>query len=357
MISTEQWVVRVLRPRTMFGRFLHFLVAAVCLLFTMGAGILFFSEFLGLGKPRASVTTVLFWGCLFVLWQKLIPGQRKLKAFRTAEEAKERARRIAILEQPAASGDAGAAAALGEIYRSGNGSEQDLQRALRYFDIAAVELASAKRKAAAIREEMAQAEANRLRSELEAKEPDTLDATCPNCKALLCISSVKCGQCGALFFVSEGGWRPIAITPPTPSHSRASSIPSQTTTFAVLGAESHRHQDGPRLAPPAPNSPDQSHRCCNMNEIEDLRTGRNIMVVVVVLYALVVMLGFGVAAEVLALATVALGMFAAVRISEGLGYSSMNKVVSVVAMAIPFLGFVAVLGLVFKANRRLKQLR
>ena len=233
MISTEQWLARVLKPRTMLGRFLHFLVAAIGLLFALGASVaavLFFSELLGLGKPRASVMTVLFWGGVIALWKKFIPGRQELKAFRTAEEAKGRAQRIAILEQPAASGDAGAAAALGEIYRSGNGAEPDLQRALHYFDIASVELASAKRKAAAIREEIVQAEANRQRSELEAKEPDALDATCPNCKALLGISSAKCRQCGALFFVSEDGWRPVAITRLTPSHASAPSIPSQTPT-------------------------------------------------------------------------------------------------------------------------------
>lgn len=318
----------------MFGRFLHFLAAAACLLFALSAGIVLFTEFLGLGKPRASVTTVLFWGSLFALWKKFIPSGQELKAFRTAEEAKECAQRIAILEQPAASGDAGAAAALGDIYRGGNGAEQDLQRALHYFDIAAVELSSAKRKAAEIREEMAQAEADRQRAALEAKEPDALDATCPNCNALLGISSAKCKQCGAVFFVSEDGWKPVAIAPATPSN--ASAPPA----FAAPSAE-----------------PRSQLNALHTNAVDRLRIGRNLMLVVVALYAFVVMLGFGAASEALAVTTVALGMLAAVRISEGLGYSSSDKVVSVVVMAIPLLGFMAALSLVFKAHRRLKQLR
>jgi hypothetical protein len=332
MISTEKFVGRVLKPRTMFGRFLHFLAAAFCLFFILSAGILFLSEYLGLGKPRASVMTGLFWGSLFALWRQFIPSQKELKAFRAAEEAKERTQRVALLERTAADGDTAAAAALAEIYRSGAGGEQDLHRALHYFDVAGVERASAKRKAAAIREEMAQAEADTERAALEAKEPDALDATCPNCSALLGISSAKCKQCGAVFFVSDDGWKPIPIDPLAVPHASAPSLPM------------------PTAKPVAHLTPAQAEAA------NRLRTGRNMMLVVVALYAFVLMLGLGTASEVVAVSTIALGMFAAVRISEGLGYSSSDKVVSVVVMAIPLLGFLAVLSLAYKADRRLKQL-
>ena len=117
-------------------------------------------------------------------------------------------------------------------------------------------------------------------------------------------------------------------------------MPSPTPTLAVPGAAPHPPQDG-----------------LDTKVVEGLRTGRNMMLAVVALYAFVVMLGFGVASEVLAVATVALGMYAAARIAEGLGYSSSDKVVSVVVMAIPLLGFLAVLSLAYKAERRLRQLR
>jgi hypothetical protein len=331
MVSTEKLVARVLKPRTMFGHFIHFLVAAFCMFFVLSAGLLFLSEYLGLGKPRASVMTVLFWGGIFALWRQFIPSQKELKAFRTAEEAKERAQRVALLERTATDGDTAAAAALAEIYRSGAAGERDLHRALHYFDIAGAERASAKRKAAVIREEMAQAQADKERAALEAKEPDALDATCPNCSALLGISSAKCKQCGAVFFVSDDGWKPVPI--------------DASTELPVAGPAMPVTKPVARLTPAQAEAANR------------LRTGRNMMLVVVALYAFVVMLGFGTASEVIAVSTIALGMFAAVRISEGLGYSSSDKIVSVVVMAIPLLGFLAVLSLAYKADRRLKQLR
>ncbi|OYU44475.1 MAG: hypothetical protein CFE44_12745 [Burkholderiales bacterium PBB4] len=338
----DKLAIRIRAPRTRVGYFLRFLGAAACLAFVMGVGIFFYWHVLGFGKPRATLTGALFWTGLFLLWKKIVPSQKSIEDFRRAEEALEQSQRVAELEQSLARGDARAAAALGEIYYCDKFAEQDLQRALHYFDIAAIELPKAKRKATVIRAEIALAEANKRRAELEAKVPDILDASCPNCKALLGISSAKCHQCGALFFVNQGGWTPVALPsaqfPPTTSVALASKTQEtrRAGTFAVGDSNT-------RLAGNA------------SREVEELRAGRNLLVIVVVLYPLVLMLS-GVAAEILALATVALSMFAAAKLAESIGYSSTSKVVVVVVVCIPLIGFITILGLLFKASWRLRQL-
>lgn len=236
--STQKWALKVLAPRTKFGCFLWFLPFFVCLFF-LGGSLIFLWESLGLGKPKAYVTMPLFWISVHILWRTLFPTTEELKAFWQAEVATALARRIATLERLALGGDPTAAQALGDVYWRRDGPESESKRALHYFDIASTKLPSAKLKAAAIRQELADAEVKRQRAELEAKVPDILDATCPNCAGLLGMSSVKCHHCGALFATTGTGWEPIPITGQTPSVSGALATPFGThavrTPFAKPG--------------------------------------------------------------------------------------------------------------------------
>jgi len=212
MIDLSAPGARLLRPRTLFGRILHFLAAAILWFLVVGT-LLVLVQSLGLGKPKASITTPLFLFSLILLWKALVPSGKELRDFREAEQAKDRARREAALQTAAAAGDAKAAIALGDLYRDGLGSQKDLARALHHYEgAAATGSASAQKAVAAAREELAQSEADRRRAALEAEVPAVLDAQCPNCAAPLSASSHKCHSCGAVFFVSADGWQPIPVS-------------------------------------------------------------------------------------------------------------------------------------------------
>lgn len=237
MNSTQKWVLRVLKPRTRFACFLWFVPVFVVLFILIG-GLLALWEYLGLDKPRPSVTTSgLFLASLFTLWKFFFPSGEALEAYWLAEDANHLDQRIAALEKLAMRGDSNAAAALGDIYFTGSGAAPNFLRSLHYFNIASAELPSAKLQATAVRLELADAQAKRQRAELEAKIPDVLDATCPNCAGLLDMSSVKCHQCGAIFATTGAAWGPVPITGQTAAVSNAAAIPSQTNPFGRPSAK------------------------------------------------------------------------------------------------------------------------
>ena len=107
------------------------------------------------------------------------------------------------------------------MYMAEDATTSNLQRALYWFDLASAKLPDAERKAIRARQTLADAAFKKQRAELEAKVPESLDATCPNCGELLDISSVKCLNCSAIFSTSGANWRPIPIAGQTSTASSA----------------------------------------------------------------------------------------------------------------------------------------
>jgi hypothetical protein len=209
MTAIQKWVLRVLKPRTRFACFLWFLPLVLCAILLIGS-LLFLWEYLGFGKLKGSVaTTVLFWSVVFAVWKIFFPSADELKKFWLTHDADTRTQRIAELEKLASRGDARAACDLGDMCIAEDATSSNLQRALYWFDLASSKLPDAAGKAVRTRQTLADAAIKKQRLELEAKIPESLDATCPNCSELLDITSVKCLKCGAIFSTPGTDWRPI----------------------------------------------------------------------------------------------------------------------------------------------------
>jgi hypothetical protein len=255
MHLTPYIFTKKIRSQTMLEHWIRFLLSALLILlglfalaFILTAVAAFLLPAVGLIIAPAGVA---YLGALYWLWTETVPSNDELIGFENAKVLDAYRQRLTALDQLVAGGDAKAAESLGDMYLRGLDDSYKRKQflvvpnkelALRFYDISANTRESARKKAAALRSEQQQLKADLERKLSEERQPQTLDAMCPNCRSPLAKQSLKCHACGALFGVNGSDWSPVPLdkkisqTTDTliPMQASAESIPFMARIAPVL---------------------------------------------------------------------------------------------------------------------------